>query len=69
MPQETITKENRAVAIFKNTPFDQKDGGTIWANLYVNARNGLQDADITGISWKGKTIAAARKWAEKQLNA
>ena len=62
--REVIIKENRAVIISQNA-----DGGTIWANLYVNVRNGIEDADITMINWKGKTLAAARRWAEKQLNA
>ena len=53
--REVITKENRAVIISQN-----EDGGTVWANLYVNARNGIEHADITLISWKGKTLAAAR---------
>ena len=62
--REVIIKENRAVIISQN-----EDGGTIWANLYVNARSGIEGADITLVSWKGKTLAAARRWAEKQLNA
>ena len=62
--REVITKENRAAIISQN-----EDGGTVWANLYVNARNGIEHADITLISWKGKTLAAARRWAEKQLTA
>lgn len=62
--REIITKENRAVVITQNA-----DGGTVRASLYVNARNGIENADITLINWKGNTIAGARKWAEKQLNA
>lgn len=60
--REIITKENRAVIINQNA-----DGGTVWANVYVNVRNGIEFADITNVRWKGKTIAAARRWAEKQL--
>lgn len=60
--QEIITKENRAVVISQNA-----DGGTVRANLYVNARNGIEGADITTISWEGATLAGARRWANKQL--
>lgn len=63
MNKQIITKGNRAVVINTN------DGTSYWANVYVNARNGLQGADITMISWKGKTLAGAKKWAEKQLSA
>lgn len=57
-----ITKENRAVAI-------NDQGGHVWANLYVNARNGIQSADITNLRWTGKTVKGAEKWAAKQLAA
>lgn len=59
--KEIITRENAAVVI-------NQQGESVWANLYVNARNGLADADITLLSWEGKTLAGARRWAEKQLN-
>lgn len=59
-----VTKENRAVVINQNP-----DGGKFWANLYVNARNGMQDADITLLRWEGKTLKGAETWAEKQLAA
>lgn len=55
------TKGNSAVVI------NCKDG-FVFANLYVNARNGIDGADITNISWKGTGVKAAYKWADKQLN-
>lgn len=58
--QEIITAGNRAVVI-------NQQADSVWANLYVNARNGLQNADITLLQWKGRTLAGARRWAEKQL--
>ena len=41
--------------------------GHVWANLYVNARQGLANATITSSRWTGKTLEGARKWAAKQL--
>lgn len=58
--QTIITSGNRAVVI-------NVQDGKVFANLYVNARNGLQTADITSIRWTGKTLAGAQKWASKQL--
>lgn len=58
--KRTITKENRAVVI-------NQQGDMVWANLYVNARHGIEGADITAIRWRGKTIKAAERWAEMQL--
>lgn len=55
-----IQAGNRAVVV------NQQDGH-VWANLYVNARNGLQDADITLQRWTGKTLAGAQKWAARVL--
>lgn len=60
MNRIVITEGNQAVVIHGRD-------GSFWANLYVNARNGLADADITNISWRGKTEAGARRWAAKQL--
>jgi len=59
--QTIITKGNRAVVI-------NNQDGHIWACLYVNARNGIKDADITPLRWTGKTIKGAEKWAAKQLD-
>lgn len=56
------TSGNRAVVI-------NEQNGRVSANLYVNARNGLQDADITSQRWTGKTIKGAEAWASKQLSA
>lgn len=58
--QTVITKGNRAVVI-------NDQAGHVFANLYVNARNGLQDADITTQRWTGKTVTGAQKWASKVL--
>jgi hypothetical protein len=58
--QTILTHENRAVVI-------NEQDGLFWANLYVNARNGLANADITLMRWEGKTMNGARRWAEKQL--
>jgi hypothetical protein len=37
------------------------------ANLYVDVRGVFQNADITNVSWSGKTMAGAVRWAKKQL--
>lgn len=58
--QTIITAGNRAVVI------NQQDG-SIWCNLYVNARNGLADATICYSRWEGKTMKGAEKWAAKML--
>lgn len=57
-----ITKGNRAVVISAN-----EATGPFWATLWVNARNGIQDADITPARWRGKTRKGAERWAAKQL--
>lgn len=57
---KTITKGNRAVII------NQQDN-YVWANLYVNARDGIQHADITLSRWEGKTMKGAERWAAKNL--
>jgi hypothetical protein len=56
------TSGNRAVVI-------NVQEGSVWACLYVNARNGLEGADITNLRWTGATIKGAEKWAAKQLAA
>ncbi|MEM9734222.1 MAG: hypothetical protein AAF903_12180 [Pseudomonadota bacterium] len=56
----TITKGNKAVVINGNE-------GAYWANVYVNVREGIRYADITGVQWKGKTLAGAKRWANRQL--
>lgn len=57
-----VINENRAVVI-------NEQDGRVWATLYVNARNGIHDADITTIRWTGKTIAGAQRWAQRKLAA
>jgi hypothetical protein len=64
MQQIIETNGSRAVVINGNPEI-----GYVWACLYVNARNGIQDADITPLRWQGKTLAGAKKWAAKQLAA
>ena len=60
MATKTITKGNRAVVI-------NEQDGYVWANLYVNARNGIQNASITNIRWTGSTIKGAERFAAKHL--
>ena len=60
--QTIKTQGNRAVVI------NAKDGH-VFANLYVNARDGLAHADITALRWTGSTVAGALRWADKQLAA
>lgn len=62
MQQIIETKGNRAVVIN-----GQPELGYFWACLYVNARGGIQNADITPLRWKGKTLDGAKKWAAKHL--
>ena len=62
MTTETITQGNAAVVI-------NAQEGHVWANLYVNARDGIEHADITALRWTGKTVSGARRWAKKQLAA
>lgn len=60
--QTIITQGSRAVVIT-----EQNDH--VWANLYVGARDGLENASITSFRWTGKTLAGAKRWAAKQLSA
>lgn len=60
--QTIKTNGSRAVVI-------TEQNGYIWANLYVNARNGIEQASITPTRWTGKTMAGALRWAAKQLAA
>ena len=59
--QTTITEGNRAVVI-------NEQDGYVWANLYVNARNGIESANITRSRWEGKTVNGAKRWAKRILN-
>jgi len=58
--KQIITAGNRAIVI-------NRQNNSVWANVYVNARNGLNNADITPLRWTGSTMAGARRWATKQL--
>lgn len=62
MRTETIQKGNAAVLISVGE-------ATVWANLWVNTRHGFTDATITNTTWRGKTLAGARRWANKQLDS
>jgi hypothetical protein len=62
MTQTIITNGSRAVVI-------TEQGSKVWANLYVNAKNGLADASITSLRWTGKSVAGAKAWAAKQVAA
>lgn len=61
--RKIIIEGNKAVVISRNP-----DGGTFCANLYVNVRQGIKNADITSQSWRGKTLAGADSWAKQVLN-
>jgi len=60
----TTIKTNGSRAVVIN-----EQNGHVWANIYVNARNGMANADITALRWSGKTMAGALRWAAKQLGA
>jgi hypothetical protein len=57
---KTITKGSAAVVI------NAKEG-SVWANLYVNAQDGVESADITNLRWTGASLKGAEKWAAKVL--
>ena len=58
----TTIKTNGNCAVVINN-----QNGNVWATLYVNARNGIESAEITSQRWTGKTMAGAIRWAAKQL--
>lgn len=43
--------------------------GYVFANLYVNARNGIENANITNFRFSGKTVKGAERWAARQFAA
>jgi hypothetical protein len=55
-----LTNGSRAVVI-------TQQGATVWANLYVNARHGVEHATIMPSRWEGKTMKGAQKWATERL--
>lgn len=55
-----ITNGNSAVVICQNSC-------SVSARLYVNARDGISNADATLISNTFKTLAGATRWAHKQV--
>ena len=61
MNQQTIiTTGSRAVVI-------NDQDGHVTANLYVNARDGIQNATICHQRWTGRTVAGAKRWAAKVM--
>lgn len=58
--QITVIEGNRGVVI-------NEQENHVWANIYVNARNGIEGADITRSRWEGKTVAGALRWAKKRF--
>lgn len=64
---ETTNTERQVLAAGNRAVVINRQGNSVWANVYVNARNGLNSADITLIRWTGSTMAGARRWATKQL--
>lgn len=62
MTQTIIQSGNRAVVI---TAQDSKFS----ARLYVNARDGISNADATLMTGSFKTAAGAHRWAGKALAA
>jgi hypothetical protein len=52
---------NKAVCITAQGPT------TVEARLYVNARDGFENADPTSVTWRGKYYSSAERWAAKQL--
>lgn len=57
---DPIFKGNRAVVIH-----DQD--GYVSANLFINTRNGMDDATISRQRFEGKTLAGAKRWAGRML--
>lgn len=60
--QTIISHENVAVVI------DEQDGH-FSATFWVNARNGIHGATITASRWTGKTMAGAKRWADRKIKA
>lgn len=60
--QTIITHKNVAVVI-------NEQGGCFSATFWVNARNGIQDATITASRWTGKSLAGAKRWADRTIKA
>jgi len=70
----TLSTENERKQIKNGTRcvIINRQGKSVWANLYVNARyhhmNGsMVDGDITMMRWTGSTVKGAEKWAKKQV--
>lgn len=63
--RSVMSAGNRAVVITSNPSVSD----VVRANVYVNARHGIDQADITNIRWTGRSHAGAIRWATKQLAA
>jgi len=66
---ESITTERKQLTVGNRAVIINRQNDRVWANLYVNARNGIQHADITLLRYTGKTMEGAVRWANKQLAA
>ena len=60
--QTTISNGTRHVVIFDQTA----TGGSVSARKFTGHAD-LIHADASPLSWKGKTVAGAMKWAKKQI--
>lgn len=60
MKQKMIERGTRAVVI-------TEDCGHVDATLWVNTRNGINQANITTARWTGRTMQGAERWAERVL--
>ena len=60
--QTIITHENTAVVVLQQ-------GDHFSATFWVNARSGIENATITTSRWTGKTMAGAKRWAERKFSA
>jgi hypothetical protein len=67
MATKFIKSGNRAVII------TTQNDSLVWASLYANVRNAnsvgdiVTMGDIINLTWSGKTMKGAEKWAAKQL--
>jgi len=60
--RQTILTNGSSRAVVIN-----EQDGLVWANLYVNARDGIANASITPLRWSGRTMKGAKRWAETLL--
>lgn len=72
MQTNAAETERKQIAHGKRCVIITRQGKSVWANLYVNARyhhaNGsMIDGDITLLRWTGSTVKGAEKWAQKHI--